>query len=63
MALRDLVTFELCQKHLSEIFSKENILQTAKCTKDIAEKSRQTLKLTAVRLPSPLVELGGRRRL
>jgi len=46
ISLRDLVTFELCQKYLSEIFSKENILQTKKFDKNLAEKTRQICKLT-----------------
>ncbi|CAF2084766.1 unnamed protein product, partial [Rotaria magnacalcarata] len=46
VALRDLVSLELCQKYLPDLFSKESILKTNRLTKEMIEKARDICKLT-----------------
>lgn len=48
VALRDLVSLELCQKYLPDLFSKESILKTNRLTKEMIEKARDICKLTKV---------------
>jgi len=46
VALRDLVSLELCRKYLPEVFSKEAILKTDRMTKEMIEQAQQICKLT-----------------
>ncbi|CAM4791465.1 unnamed protein product [Rotaria magnacalcarata] len=46
VALRDLVSLELCHKYLPDLFSKESILKTNRLTKEMIEKARDICKLT-----------------
>ncbi|CAF0846597.1 unnamed protein product [Rotaria sordida] len=46
IALRDLVSFELCHKYLPDVFSKESILKTNRLTKEMIYKARDICKLT-----------------
>lgn len=48
LALRDLVAFELCQKHLPNLFSKSAILKTDRLTSEMIEQARKICKLTRV---------------
>lgn len=48
--MRDLVAFELCQKHLANLFSKSAILQTDRLTSEMIERARKICKLTRVNL-------------
>ncbi len=48
IALRDLVSLELCHKYLSDLFSKESILKTERLTKEMVYKARDVCKLTKV---------------
>jgi spermidine synthase len=48
VALRDLVSLELCHKYLPDLFSKESILKTERLTKEIIDKARDVCKLTKV---------------
>jgi len=49
VALRDLVSLELCRKYLPEVFSKEAILKTDRMTKEMIEQAQQICKLTKVK--------------
>ncbi|CAF3325824.1 unnamed protein product, partial [Rotaria sp. Silwood2] len=46
IALRDLVSLELCHKYLPDLFSKESILKTNRLTKEIINKAQNVCKLT-----------------
>ncbi|CAF3098383.1 unnamed protein product [Rotaria sp. Silwood2] len=46
VGLRDLVSFELCDKYLFDVFSKELILKTNRLTKEMINKARYICKLT-----------------
>ncbi|CAF1580242.1 unnamed protein product [Rotaria magnacalcarata] len=46
VALRDLVSLELCHKYLPDLFSKESILKTNRATKEVIDKAREVCKLT-----------------
>ncbi|UJR20315.1 hypothetical protein I4U23_023446 [Adineta vaga] len=46
VALRDLVSLELCHKYLPDLFSKESILKTSRLTKEMIEKAQDVCKLT-----------------
>ncbi|CAF3967836.1 unnamed protein product, partial [Rotaria sp. Silwood1] len=46
VALRDLVSFELCHKYLPDVFSKESILKTNRLTKEMINKAKDICKLT-----------------
>jgi hypothetical protein len=48
IALRDLVSLELCHKYLRDLFSKESILKTERLTKAMIDKAREVCKLTKV---------------
>ena len=48
VALRDLVSFELAQKDLSNCFSKQAMNKTDRLTKQIVDQARQICKLTKV---------------
>ncbi len=48
IALRDLVSLELCHKYLPDLFSKESILKTERLTKEMVDKARDVCKLTKV---------------
>ncbi|CAF4624994.1 unnamed protein product, partial [Rotaria socialis] len=43
VALRDLVSLELCHKYLPDLFSKESILKTDRVTKEMIDKAREVL--------------------
>ena len=46
--MRDLVSFELCQKHLPNLFSKSAILKTDRLTSEMIEQAQKICKLTRV---------------
>ncbi|CAF3074615.1 unnamed protein product [Rotaria sp. Silwood2] len=46
VALRDLVSLELCHKYLPDLFSKESILKTDRVAKEMIDKAREVCKLT-----------------
>jgi len=48
IALRDLVSLELCHKYLPDLFSKESILKTNRLTKEMIDQARDVCKLTKV---------------
>ena len=48
VALRDLVSLELCHKYLPDLFSKESILKTNRLTNEMIDKARDVCKLTKV---------------
>ncbi len=55
IALRDLVSLELCQKYLHDLFSKESNLKTDRLTKEMIDKARDVCKLTKVRFSLCLI--------
>jgi len=46
VALRDLVSLELCHKYLPDLFSKQSILKSERLTKEMIDKARDVCKLT-----------------
>jgi hypothetical protein len=50
VALRDLVSLELCHQYLPNLFSKESILKTERLTKEMVEQARDVCKLNKVNL-------------
>jgi hypothetical protein len=55
VALRDLVSLELCHKYASDLFSKESILKSDRLTKEMINKARDVCKLTKVNFVSYLI--------
>ena len=48
VALRDLVSLELCHEYLPDLFSKESILKTNRVAKEMIDQVRNICKLTKV---------------